>query len=699
VAEALLRGCPRLSLLATSRELLNAAGEVVWRVPSLALPDLGRPATVAEVSVSEAVRLFTERARQAQPAFAVSPHNAEALARICARLDGIPLAIELAAARVRGMTVEQIAARLDDCFRLLTGGRRTALQRQQTLRATIDWSHDLLTEAERVLLRRLSVFAGGWTLEAAEAVCGSWGLGARIPPHSPAPSPTSGEGEGAVPDLAGSPLPSVGEGSGVRGSPQPLDVLDLLTRLIDRSLVVLEGARETARYRLLETVRQYAGERLAEAGEADTVRDQHADYYLAFAEAAEPHLYGRDMLPWLDRLEAELDNFRAALHWWSERGEIERALRLGAALFWPWHQRDHAAEGLAWLRTLLARPGTSGSLARARALYGAGFWLWQQGDHDAAQVMFEEMLGIAVERADHSWQGRANLFLAFLALDRRDPVQARAGFTASLAQFRRLGDEYHVAHTLTPLGLLIDREGDPATARRLLDEALALARGLGNSWLLDFVLHRRGHVLARAGELAAARADYEEALAHGRARRQRKGVFETLHDLGHLMLRTGDLAAARAHLAESLALRREVGTRRHLADGLVGLAWVAQAEGRFDEAHQLYRESAALWEELGQRDGLGRVLVGCASLAAARGQARRALRLTGAAEAMRQAVPWLRGMNDGSLLYWAPLERALALARAALAPGDAAAAWAEGQAMTLEAALADALAEEPDQPA
>ncbi|MGH2352814.1 MAG: ATP-binding protein, partial [Chloroflexota bacterium] len=292
LADALLRACPHLRVLATGREALGIAGETAWRVPSLGLPDARHLPPVEVLSQYEAVRLFIDRALAVQPGFRVTNQNALAVVQVCARLDGIPLAIELAAARVRVLPVEQLLVRLEDRFRLLSGGSRTALERHQTLRAAVDWSYDLLTEPENAVFARLAVFAGGFTLDAAEAVC-------------------AGDGIEAV------------------------EVLDLLTHLVDKSLAVVDEQPDgTARYRLLETLRHYAREKLAAREEADTVRAQHATHYLALAEQADPELRGPRGAGWLDRLRRDLDNMREALAWAEAGGEAELGLRLAAALLW-----------------------------------------------------------------------------------------------------------------------------------------------------------------------------------------------------------------------------------------------------------------------------------------------------------------------------------------------------------------------------
>jgi predicted ATPase/class 3 adenylate cyclase len=297
LAETLLRACPHLRILATSREALGIAGETIRPVPSLSVPDPRRQPTVETLRRSEATRLFIERAIAGLPTFSPTTRNAEPITQVCQRLDGIPLAIELAAARVKVLSVEQIASRLDDRFRLLTGGSRTGLPRHQTLRATMDWSYELLSEAERVLLRRLAVFAGGFTLETAEAVC------------------TGMDAETSA-------------------------VLDLLTHLVDKSLVIMEERGGTSRYRLLDTVRQYGRNKLLESGEDPRVRRRHRDWYLQLAEAAEPELHGPDQRLWLDRMEMEHDNLRTALDWSKvDEDGSEAGLRLAGALWWFWYVR------------------------------------------------------------------------------------------------------------------------------------------------------------------------------------------------------------------------------------------------------------------------------------------------------------------------------------------------------------------------
>src|SRR5829696_1865327 len=352
-ADTLLNSCPHLRVLATSRESLNVEGELNWLVPSLSVPSLGQSPRVEELAGYESVRLFVERARHRNPAFSLTPENAHAVARICGRLDGIPLAIELAAARV-GLSVEQIARRLDDSLRLLSAGSRTASPRQRTLRGTLEWSYALLSEPERRLFGRLSVFAGGWTLEAAEVV-------------------------------------------GAEGHTEHGDVLELLSRLVEKSLVVGEATGGGgARYRMLEPIRQYAQEKLEEGGEAEEVRRRHATFFLALAEEAEPRLQGPGDREWLEHLEAEHDNMRAALSLALEQEEAdELGLRLAGALWLFWEARGYYGEGHSWLEQVLARGSQASAVARIKALEGEGWLIFDSDETDEAVIAAREGLKLS----------------------------------------------------------------------------------------------------------------------------------------------------------------------------------------------------------------------------------------------------------------------------------------------------------------
>lgn len=446
LVDRLLDSCPHLRVLATSREPLGVAGEANWPVPSLSLPEPGRPLTVEELEGYEAARLFVERVLYRPAAFAVTPENAECVAQICRQLDGIPLAIELAAARVGVLTVEQISHRLEDSLKLLTGGGRTAAPRQRTLRSSLDWSHELLSTPEKTLFGRLSVFAGGWTLEAAESV-----------------------GAGGV----------VEEG----------EVLDLISRLVDKSLVVAETMTGNAsRYRLQEPVRQYAREKLAESGESDAVRRRrHAEHYLALAEKAEPELMGERHEMWLERLETEHENLRAALSYAVETGETETALRLAGALGGFWHMRGHLFEGRRWLEAALAEK-TGPESVRGRALSRAAYLEWEQGEYERSISLSEENLALSRSTGDKAGAALALYNLGNAMLHCEEHAKAEAVLEEAVMLQRELKDESGLARALHCLGLTVMARGDFGRAEALYEEGLALSRKMGDMLGIELLL-------------------------------------------------------------------------------------------------------------------------------------------------------------------------------------------------------------------
>ncbi len=497
LADATLRNCPRVRILATSREALGIAGELTCRVPSLSLPDPKRDTTPESLSHYEAVRLFMDRARSHQPHFAITSENAPAVASICHRLDGIPLAIELAAARIQAMSVEQVEHRLDQRFRLLTGGSRTALPRQQTLRSLIDWSYDLLTDAEKALLCRISVFMGGWTLEAAEGVCA---------------------------------------GDGV----EEWEVLDLLASLVAKSLVVYDesaaavSASIDGRYRLLETIRQYARDRLMETGAGEAVRGRHLDWFMALAERAQPELFGPEQRVWLDRLEREHDNLRAALTWVAAQEHGATGLRLGAALWRFWSVRGFLTEGSERLREILSHPRASApTVERAGALDGAGLLAMNCGDFTAASALFEEALSIGRELEDGQVIAMACNSLGDARRWLNDIPAARPLYEEALRCGREVNDRWNIAYALTALGILAAGQGDEAEAWFRLEEGLAIKRALGDKRSIAYSL---GHLAALALEdnRDKARSLREESLRISQELGDKRGIAWALNGLGSL---------------------------------------------------------------------------------------------------------------------------------------------------------------------
>jgi predicted ATPase/DNA-binding SARP family transcriptional activator len=707
LVEALLSRSPALRVLATSRQSLGVAGEVAWQLPGLSVPPA--PATALSTPEAllqfEAVRLFVERARGAAPSISLTARRARSVGEVCRRLDGIPLAIELAAARLKALSAEEIAARLDDAFRLLTSGSRTAPPRQQTLRATMDWSYELLSEPERLLLQRLSVFAGTWTLAAAEAICSDFGFGiwdsglaaeASDPPTCPPltlSDPIQNPNAQRAPEI------------------QNAEVLDLLAQLVDQSLVIVETTEDGqpvspmvgeagTRYRLLETVRQYARERLQEAprgerrGETERVGERHARFYLELAERAAPYLAGPDLVTWLVRLEEERDSLRAALEW-SLQHAPEVALRLAAALAGFWEERWYMAEGRQWLGAALARAGPARrSPAGAAALEGACALAILQDDRAAAQALLEEYRTIRQESGDRAGMAASLAHLAHAMLLRVDYPAARALYEESLAIQKERGDPAGIATVLTGLGHLARCEKAYATARSLHEESLAIRREMGDSMGMGRSLSGLGDAARGLGDIAAARRHYEAALEIWRELGDGAGVAGALAEISDLARLQGDYAEARRLREESLALWRAAGARVAVLHSLGALGHLAREQGDYREAWDYYAASLQLRQEAGDRYTIVQALEDFAELAACEQQWWRLARLLGAAQALREAI--IKPLRPPKR---AGYEELLAEARAALPEAAVTAAWEEGWALIqgrgghVEQAIAFALQE------
>jgi predicted ATPase/DNA-binding transcriptional regulator YiaG len=498
LAGALLRACPRLRILATSRTALNIDGEVRLRVSSLLVPAQEHPgaaggsAAVADLSRCEAVQLFVERAYAVRSDFTLSEANATAVAHICRRLDGIPLALELAAVRLAALSPAELAARLDDRFALLTHGSRTALPRHQTLRAALDWSHDLLSEPKRALFRQLAVFAGSFSLAAVEAVA--------ITP----------------------------------GPRAPVAVLDRLAALVDQSLVLVDARQESGRYQLLETIRQYAAECLAAAGEGEALRQRHLAWYLALAERAAAALEGPRQAWWLTQLELDHDNLRTALGWAIDADDATAALRLTCALQRFWLVRGHGGEGARWLERVLARSEAAPARLRAVALQNAAELAARRGEYALSAVYQQQSLTLWRTLGDAVGVANALRGMGVAMAQQGLREQARTFFTEALAAFRAIGDDQGTASVLANLGLVATADNDPERATVLLEEALARYRTLGNT----------------------------------------RGIANALDNLGYVALARQDVLRARASFAESMALFTELGDAAGLVRGLEGAAAV-----------------------------------------------------------------------------------------------------------------------------
>ncbi|HZT42808.1 MAG TPA: tetratricopeptide repeat protein [Chthonomonadaceae bacterium] len=688
LAETLLRACPDLCLLATSREALRLAGEQVYRVPSLMAPDPahlpGEEKDLAAILLEyDACRLFLERAQLQKPDFALTTRNAPVVASVCHRLDGIPLALELAAARIGPLSVQEIHSRLDHRFRLLIGGSRTALPRHQTLQAALDWSYDLLTEPERWLLGRLSVFAGGWTLEAAEQVTG-------------------------------------------------LDRLDLLTSLVEKSLVLAEEREGKSRYRLLETIREYAKEKLQQAGEEKPWRDRHLEFYSNLAEEATNGLKGAAQLEWLDRLEAEHDNLRAALEWSRSEADLaEKNVQLAGALWRFWEMRGHIHEGRSQLQRALEQGGAAEpTWARARALGGAGSLAQDQSDYEAARTLCEQSLAVSRALGDEKSlvDSLGCLGAVFIVLD--DAEAARACFEECLTLSRKLGDAWSIATALLNAGLAAYALRDYKTARGLYEESLALHQELENTYGIATALGTLGNVAYIQGDYAAARRFQERSLAIRREMGDKRGIAAALNNLGITFCEQGDFETSRPLFEECLALKRELGQKYGVAGAISSLGLIAHKRGDLKTARTLYEESLALRRKYGDRWGTAYSLGCLSNLVEDLGDLRAARRLRQESMALYREIWATREMaktlvafgrlemrenrperavrlwgaaktaREGFHMVMTPVEleecgRYEAAARAALDTDAFATAWAEGEAMPIERAIEVAMWEPP----
>jgi predicted ATPase/class 3 adenylate cyclase len=550
-----------VKVLATSRTPLGLYGEHEYAVPPLDLPDVRRLPPVEKLSQYEAVRLFIERARAAKAEFEVTSENAPAVAEICARLDGLPLAIELAAARIKLLPPQAMLKRLGNRLKLLTGGPRDLPERQRTLRGTIEWSHDLLDEGERTLFRRLAVFSGGRTLEAIEAVCDAEG------------------------DL-------------------PMDVLEGVSSLLDNSVVRQEeGPDGEPRFVMLETIHEYAREKLQESGEAEELARLHAEYFLALAEEAESRLRGPEDMEWLERLEAEHDNMRVALSWSLESGEAEVGLRLTGAL-WPfWEAHGHYGEGRGWLEEALGKDSQASAAARAKVLEGLGWLTYRRGDTDRAEATAEEGLQLSAE-ARLGGVVTANFLhvLGWIAEVRGHHERAKVLLEESLRLTREADDKLGIASSLLELGSTLSEMGDLERAKELHEEGIVLTRELSYTPILARLLLSVGYVSLLEGDYERGAALNEEAAALLRERGYKGGSLElVLDNLGWAALLQGDPERARSYYRESLMLCKELGNKMVASESLEGLACISAAERASDRAAWLFGAAEALSEAVGSQ--------------------------------------------------------------------------------------------------
>jgi predicted ATPase/transcriptional regulator with XRE-family HTH domain len=590
----LLAACPRLVVLATSRARLRLRGEREFPLGPLALPAVAGADSVplAGLAGVAAVRLFVERAQAVQPEFAFTEDNASAVAAICRRLDGLPLALELAAAWAKMLPPAALLTRLEERLPLLAGGARDLPPRQRTMGDAIAWSHELLSPAEQRLFRRLAVFDGGFGLDAAEAVAGADG------------------GPALVDDVAA---------------------------LLDHSLLQrIEGPGGEPRFRMLETIREYGLERLAASGEGDPVRDAHAAYCLHLAESAEVGMQGTEQVRWLDRLEADHDNLRAALCWLPARGQVEEALRLaGAVWFFRWIRGYHA-ESRAQYETLLSLPAASErTVARAKALNGLGVTALSLGDRDLAVASHEEALAIGRMRGDETVEAFS---LACLAAAVGDRARHDALASESLALSRKRGDRWGIQMALGLLAFGALQRNDTSRAENLYGESLAIERGLGVRWPTALTLDSLGWLALECGDDRRARALFEEALTLMDEIGDRRDRPDALAGLGRALLRQGDLAGAVSRYEESLVLAREIGEQQGVALALFWLGHARWKQGDLDAAEPLLRQALERYDAMELLANVAACLEALAIVAAARDETERAARLFGASVGLQQRI-------------------------------------------------------------
>ncbi len=641
----LLERCSGLTVMATSREPLRLRAENLFVTAPLAVPPPGGNIRLTPESAEryEAVTLFVRRARAARPDFTLIDHDeVSAVATLCRGLDGLPLAIELAAARVRTLTPEQLVAGLEDRLGLLAEGYRDLPARQQTMRDTIGWSHDLLAHEEQALFRRLAVFGGSWSIEAADEVVSTVGASGTDTPAG-------------------------------------------LVGLTERNLVVADRDGDEARYGMLETIREFARQALRDSGEDEATRRAHARFFLKMAECAAPELTGAEQGEWLDRLDTDHDNLRIAIVWALEYGEVELAARLGVALWRFWLGRGYLSEGRSWLTRIIERSVDLDPLLRADLLAGAGLLADHQNDVTAATALHTEALNVLEPLGDRRRIARSLDSLGTVAQAVGDYDRSAEFHRRALTLYRDLDDQWGISVALNNLGSVAYFQGDYEGAGSLWGEVLPIVRELGNVRAEGVVLNNLGAIALQRGDLAASALHHEASLALRRRLGDRQGIASGLTNLGGLAYETGDFARAETLLVEGIDLFREIGDDRQAGIGLYNLGRVMQARSDLVRANDLLRESLELFHGVGDRFGVSGALEGIAGVARERSDAESAARLFAAAATLRNAVGAVREGADQ-----AEYDRDLAATRAALGNDAFDAAWAAGSQLTLEEAVAEA---------
>ncbi len=649
---ALLATAPRLKILVTSRTVLRLRGEHHFPVAPLAVSVDDLPTSQPERisgsnpphALADATRLFVERAQAMQADFAVTDQNLAAISAICQQLEGLPLAIELAAARIRLLQPQAMLTRLGSQLKLLTGGAQDLPPRQQTMRATLTWSYELLSEDEKCLFRRLAFFVGGCTLEALENVCNAGGA------------------------LAG-------------------EILDGLASLIDKSLVQQKvSTTGEPRYSTLRVIREYALEQLIERGEATLIHQQMAQFYLSFIETAEAALHGNKQQTWLTRIDEEYDNLRTLLEWSTAEGDGNLGLHIANALYRFWQVRGYYHEAQRWLVGLLAKVPER-TPVRAKALAAAGGFTRKHGDYPLARLYHEESLAIARQCNDQPSIAQALNGLGDMAFDQGDYSAAQAAFSESLSIWRTIGHKPGMAASLNYLGVVAYEQGDYVLARQQHEQSLLFRRELGDQLGISASLNNLGNITRNLGDHETARRLHEESLLLKRELGDQQGIATSLNNLGLIALYQADYRTARTRFEESLSLHQMIGNKRGVALALNNLAEAAWREGNYPASASLYRDSLVIRQGMGDNQGIAECLAGLAEVAEAQQQTKQATQLLAATTVLLESM--------GSCLETAErviYEESVRAVRAELGEETFAALWAASRALTVEQAIAQGLA-------
>ncbi len=646
LAERLLSSCPKLKMIATSREALNCEGEKTYRIPALAIPDPNTNNTPEELIQFESVRLFIERALLVNPGFRVNNENATALAEICSRLDGIPLALELAAARTNILSISKIYERLDDRFSLLTGGKRTALPRQQTLRALIDWSYDLLSEEEKILWSRLTVFSGGWTLEAAEEVCSDEMISKSL-------------------------------------------ILDLQSQLTEKSVIIFDESN--GRYRILESIKQYGIEKLSD-GNGTYLR--HLNYFLGISKKAEPELRGEKARFWFDKIEADHTNFISAIDWSVNNGHADKGAIMAVALGDFWNTNGHYSTGIRLYENILQCSGASDKSSIINVLNWLCVFKYLQGDYEQvkkyseecltvsrtiddkkgiavslnnlgkvadlmgdpekAKIYFEESLAIKKELGDKNGISESLQSLGNLSADLGDYEQAKKHFEESFAIKKEIGDIKGMASNLNSLGSLSSFQGDYEHAKKYHEESLAYNKDIGSKMGIAVSTGNLGMIAFNQGEYEHAKKYFEKSLYIRKELGNRKGIADYMHNLGGIVYIQGDYEQAKKYFEESLAIRKEIGDRIGMADSMNNLGGVMYTQGNYEQAKTYFEESLAIREEIGDKRGMADSMNNLGSIAIHRGDNEQAGKYHEMSLSMKREIGDKPGIAN-TLIYLAQL--------------------------------------------